>query len=132
MKSVSRREFIARTGAAAAALLLSKPARIFAASESASLVLKNGIIITMDDKIPLAEALAVKGNRLIAVGTNKSIEPLISTDTQVLDLGGKCVSPGIIDAHSHLAAFGHMELEFVNLRPPKVSSFATLNMPRKS
>jgi len=125
---MDRRTFLKRTGVAVTGALLNPAARPFApVGDSADLVLKNGVVVTMDDKLPLAEALAVRGGRIVAVGTNQQIAGAIATNTRVIDLAGKCVSPGLIDAHSHAAPFGHMQLKFVLLRPPKVHSFATLN-----
>lgn len=95
--------------------------------ETADLALVNGAVTTMSDRLPAAEALAVRGGRILAVGSNQQIRALVSSRTQVVDLGGKGVSPGLIDAHSHLLGFGHMQLRFVVVRPPKVHSFDTLN-----
>jgi predicted amidohydrolase YtcJ len=126
--TMDRRTFLKQAGGAAAWALLGPATRLLADTlSSADLVLKNGAIITMDDKLPLEEAMAVRGGRILAVGTNQQITAAISRNTRVVDLGGKCVSPGLIDAHSHAAPFGHMQLKFVLLRPPKVNSFATLN-----
>jgi len=68
----------------------------------------------------------VRGKQIMAVGSNSQIEKLVDQSTKVVDLAGKSVSPGLIDAHSHVIAFGHMQLKFVILRPPKVNSFETL------
>jgi len=94
---------------------------------SADLVLHNGNLATMSDRLPWAEAMAVRGGRILAVGSNEEVARRRSAGTKVIDLEGKYVSPGIIDAHSHVIAFGHMQLKFVLLRPPKVNSFDTLN-----
>jgi len=125
---MNRRSFLKHTGTLVAGTVLAPATRLFAAvGSSADLVLRNGVIITMDDKLPVAEAMAVRGGRILTVGTNQQIAGAIDRDTRVIDLSGKCVSPGLIDAHSHAAPFGHMQLKFVILRPPKVNSFATLN-----
>lgn len=125
---MDRRTFLKRTGGLVAGAWLGPATRLIAAAdESAELVLKNGVLVTMDDRRPLAEALAVRGGRILAVGSEREMDGFLSRGTQVVDLGGKCVSPGLIDAHSHVAPFGHMQLKFVLLRPPKVNSFATLN-----
>ena len=81
----------------------------------------------MDEKRPSAQALAVKGDTIVAVGRNEEILQLIDSNTKVIELNNDCVSPGIIDAHSHLIAFGQMQLMFVILRPPAINSFDTLS-----
>jgi hypothetical protein len=123
-----RRTFLKRGGGAIACTVLGHTPQVWAtANDSAELALKNGAIVTMSDKQPLAEAMAVRGGRILAVGSNQQIEGLISKETKVVDLSGKCVSPGLIDAHSHVIGFGQMQLKFVLLRPPKVNSFEALN-----
>ena len=126
MTAMNRRAFLKRTAAAATWAMAGHRARIYATEQSAELALKNGVLVTMDEKMPFAEAMAVRGGRVLAVGSNQQIEPHLSRDTRVIDLAGKCVSPGLIDAHSHVAGFGHMEMEFVILRPPKINSFDSL------
>jgi predicted amidohydrolase YtcJ len=96
------------------------------ARQTADLALFGGPVITMNSAQPTAEALAVKGGRIVAVGTRAEIEQLCDGQTKRVELAGKCVSPGLIDAHSHLIGFGQMEMFFVNLRPPRVHSFESL------
>jgi predicted amidohydrolase YtcJ len=67
----------------------------------ADLVLTNGNIITMSSALPRVQALAVSGNRIVAVGDAKEVKPFIGDKTKVIDLGGKPVIPGLIDAHLH-------------------------------
>ena len=66
------------------------------------LILSNGKIITVDNRFAIAQAVAIKGDRLIAVGTNQEIAQLAGPNTRKIDLGGKAVIPGLIDAHAHL------------------------------
>jgi predicted amidohydrolase YtcJ len=66
------------------------------------LILSNGKIITVDNRFAIAQAVAIKGDRLIAVGTNQEITQLAGPNTRKIDLGGKAVIPGLIDAHAHL------------------------------
>ena len=73
---------------------------------SADLVLVNGNIITMSSTHPRADAIAVKGELIIKVGTNSEIEQLIDNTTKIIQLEGKTVVPGIIDTHIHVADFG--------------------------
>ncbi len=127
MTRIDRRTALKRTGGAIACTLLGRGARAFAEpAPSADLVLTNGAIVTMNDKAPSAQAMAVRGGRIVSVGTNEQIARFAAKDTKVVDLAGKGVSPGIVDAHSHVIGFGQMQLKYVLLRPPKIDSFDTL------
>jgi predicted amidohydrolase YtcJ len=68
----------------------------------ADLVMQNGKIFTSDTKQLYVEALAIKENKILAVGTNAEIQKLISAKTRKIDLKGKVVVPGFNDAHDHL------------------------------
>lgn len=68
---------------------------------SATLILHNGKIITVDKQFRLAEAVAVQSDRIQAVGSNREVLSLASPDTQLVDLEGKTVLPGLIDSHVH-------------------------------
>ena len=72
-----------------------------AASEPASLVFTDGNIITMDATRTIAQAVAVRGDQIIAVGSNEEVEPYIGKATRVIHLYGKTLMPGFIDAHAH-------------------------------
>lgn len=68
----------------------------------ADVVLTNGKIITVDNKFTIAQAIAIRGDRFVAVGSNADINKLAGPNTRRIDLGGKAVIPGLIDAHAHL------------------------------
>jgi len=124
---ITRKQFLTEAGAAGGCTVLESLNRIFArADNSAELLLNNGAVVTMDDARPYASAVAVRAGRVLAVGSDEELSAYRGAGTQVVDLGGRGVSPGLIDAHSHLNAFGHMERMFVILRPPKVTDFASL------
>ena len=72
-----------------------------ALGQQADLVLRNGNIVTMDANAPHASALAIRGERLIAVGDEASIAAHIGSETRVVDLQGRTVVPGLIDTHIH-------------------------------
>ncbi len=128
MATMNRRTFLKWGTTAVSTTVLRSTPRVWAqADESAETLIRNAVIVTMNPQQPFAEAMAVRNGRILAVGSVKDVEPLASPRTQVVDAGGRCVSPGLIDAHSHLIGFGQMQLTFVILRPPKVHSFATLN-----
>jgi predicted amidohydrolase YtcJ len=69
---------------------------------TADLVLTNGKIITVDEKFTIAQAVAVRADRIIAVGTTQQINALAGPTTRRIDLKGKAVLPGLIDSHAHL------------------------------
>ena len=71
--------------------------------EPATLVLRGGNVRTMDAKGTLATAVALRGQRIVAVGTDAQIAEYIATSTQVIELGGRTVLPGFIDSHIHPA-----------------------------
>lgn len=69
--------------------------------EPATLVLKNGIVYTMEEDQSTAEAIAAKDGEIIFVGSNDDVEQYVDDDTEVIDLKGKMVSPGFMDGHTH-------------------------------
>lgn len=71
--------------------------------EAAQIVYKNGVVLTVDKNDSVAEAVAVLDGKLLAVGKSKSVEGHIGPNTQVVDLQGKTMIPGIYDAHSHFS-----------------------------
>ena len=75
---------------------------------SADLVLLDGKILTMNPLHPVAEAVAVKGDRIIQVGSNETVREAIGKSTKIISLKGKTVIPGLIDTHVHLADFGRL------------------------
>jgi len=84
-----------------------------AMAQSADTILTNGKIVTVDGRFTIAQALAVKGARIVAVGTNAEIEKLKGPNTRAIDLAGRTVIPGLIDNHAHwIRAAEHNELRF--------------------
>ena len=82
---------------------------------SADLVIINAKVHTMDRSQPIAEAVAVLGNRIVAVGSTKAIRDLAGTNTRVIDAKGQLVLPGFNDAHVHFMS-GGFQLSSVDLR----------------
>ena len=77
---------------------------------SADLVFKNGNVYSANDRSPNAQAIAVKADRIVYVGTNAGVEKYVGTSTRVVDLQGKTVLPGFADAHQHLSGVGFREM----------------------
>jgi hypothetical protein len=82
---------------------------------NADLVLHSGQIYTLDEARPRAKAVGVVGNRILAVGDDADIMPLVAPDGQLVDLGGRCLLPGFIDGHVHLAMHS-LRAQQINLR----------------
>ncbi len=74
----------------------------------ADLVIQNAKIHTVDDQNPKAQALAIKGNRIIAVGKNRRIRRFIGRTTKLINARNRLVVPGFNDAHVHLAGIGNL------------------------
>ncbi|HEX7559348.1 MAG TPA: hypothetical protein VF386_09115, partial [Usitatibacter sp.] len=66
------------------------------AAEQADLILRNGKIVTVDDLFTIAQAIAIKGERVLATGHNADIAKLAGPATRTIDLKGKTVIPGLI------------------------------------
>src|SRR5246127_1903046 len=101
----SRREFL---GALAAFSLFPLE------QEKPDVILYNGNILTVNDMAPRAQAVAIARDRFLAVGSNAEVLNLASAASKKIDLGGKTVTPGFIDAHSHPAEAGLMHLRMVD------------------
>ena len=90
-----------------ALLALAGPAAsLRAQAPQADLILSNGKIITVDERFSIAQAVAIKGDRIVAVGTNQDITRLAGPGTRRIDLRGRAVTPGLIDNHMHLLRAG--------------------------
>ena len=72
----------------------------------ADLALINANVRTMNPRQPVAQAVAIRKNKIIKVGTNQAVSKLIGKSTKVISLDGKTVVPGLIDTHIHVADFG--------------------------
>src|ERR1035438_1750553 len=94
----------ARYGSALRTVLavLAAAAILSAQSTAPDFILSNGKVITVDERFTIAQAVAVQGDRIVAVGTNQEIGRLAGPNTRRIDLRGKAVIPGLIDNHMHL------------------------------
>src|ERR1700709_1523880 len=79
---------------------------LHAQQDSPDLILSNGKIITVDERFTIAQAVAVKGERIGAGGSNQDIGRLAGPSTRKIDLRGRSVTPGLIDNHMHLLRGG--------------------------
>jgi predicted amidohydrolase YtcJ len=97
-------------------------------SEAADAVYFNGRIITVDDEKPEAEAVATRDGRIIYVGDLAGSERLVSEQTRKVDLRGRTMAPGFVDAHGHVVSAG-IQAASANLLPMpdgQVNSFGQL------
>ena len=78
--------------------------------EPATLVLHKGKLVTVDEKLPEAQALAARGDTIVAVGTNEEVAPYIGPETRVVDLGGRLAIPGFIEGHGHFTGVGQARI----------------------
>ncbi|XUJ35957.1 amidohydrolase family protein [Bradyrhizobium japonicum] len=69
-------------------------------------IFANGNILTVDDRFSVANAVAVRDGRFMAVGTTKDVLPLAGPRTNIVDLEGRTVLPGLIDTHAHVERAG--------------------------
>lgn len=79
-------------------------------AEQADTVFINGNVYTVNERQPRAEAIAVKGSKIIFVGSNKQAKPYQGKNTRVVDLKGGTVVPGLTDSHYHLSGVGAREI----------------------
>ncbi len=80
------------------------------ALEPASMVVKNGTIITTESATPEVQALAVRGDRIVATGTTAEIDKYIGPATEVVDLAGLTAIPGLIESHGHFMGLGQSRM----------------------
>jgi predicted amidohydrolase YtcJ len=99
---------------------------VAAADSPADLILLHGRIHTEDANRSVAQALAIRGNKIVAVGTDQMVDALKGPNTQTIDLADRVVLPGIIDAHTHPAQsaqdFGKCSLEDKMLAPAEIKA----------
>jgi predicted amidohydrolase YtcJ len=81
----------------------------------ADLILIHAKILTVDPKDSIAQAVAIREGKIIAVGSDQQIQPLAGPKTNVVDMHGRTVTPGLIDTHAHIATGGVEELYSVSL-----------------
>ncbi|MDP1570198.1 MAG: amidohydrolase [Vicinamibacterales bacterium] len=87
------------------------------AVEPATLVLRGGTIVTVDDARPEAQAMAIRGDRIVALGTNEEIAAYVGPATEVIELEGRMAMPGFIEGHGHFTGLGQsmMNLDLMDV-----------------
>jgi predicted amidohydrolase YtcJ len=83
-------------------------------------VLRNGNVLTIDSANSVAEAVAIKDGLIQAVGTVADVDAWVGEATRVIELGGRTLTPGLIDAHNHFQVVGLMNSYYTPFMPPDV------------
>lgn len=92
----------------------------------ADTVYLHGKVITVDPSDTIAQAVAIRDGHIQAVGTDEQIQAIAGPATEVVDLHGRAMTPGLIDSHNHLQVMGLMGTYFVPFLPPEVRTVADL------
>ncbi len=124
---LTRREFVARTSLAAAGSLVFHAGAVRAAQnwQEPELLVLNAKIYTGSPAMPMADAIAVRDGRFVAVGRNDEIKPLAGRRTRVIDAARQTMVPGFIDCHNH--APGNVLLYEVLVGNPYDVEFVTID-----
>ena len=107
-------------------ILTTVPISSGASNVIADSVFLDGTIYTMDENQPTAEAIAVKGQKLIFVGSDENVKEYIGGNTQITDLSGKTVIPGLMEGHMHLPMLGENLLKIDAFWKPKAEIIAAV------
>ncbi len=92
----------------------------------ADMVLRNGTVITMDSTVASAQAVAVTGDRITAVGSDAAIQPYVGPNTKVIDLQGHLAIPGFIESHGHFTGLGEGLAELDLMGVPSWQQIASM------
>ena len=120
MKKFNRRQFIGSIPALAMVSCYS--------SQKPDIILHNANIITVNPLQPKAEAIAISGDKIIAIGNNDEILNLASSITKKIDIDNKTITPGFIDAHSHPASSGRSHLRKVDCDLRSIEEIKSANI----
>ena len=101
---------------------MSLPFNLSGEETNADTILINGDVVTFDGADSRQEAVAIKGDLIIAVGKNAEISHLAGLRTRTIDLQGRLVTPGLIDSHIHVASSGPYDRYALKLSYPKIES----------
>lgn len=89
---------------------------------AADLVLKNGQVITVNQQEEVCSAIALKGKQILCVGSNEEVEACVGAKTRVIDLAGRSLVPGFIDAHAHFFLLGAQQADVLDVNCAEFTS----------
>ena len=116
-------------GVCFAAILFGGSVFVRAQEKTPDTILFNGKIFTSDSSLPYAQAVAIRGERIVAVGDSATVQKLAGAKTKQIDLGGRTVIPGINDAHNHVdlhpANEVDVEMKAIDPSTPEVKTAIT-------
>ena len=115
MKSMKQHSLVLATCIAIAAPLSAQQPR-------ADLILVNARVLTVDTSDRIAQAVGIAGGRIVAVGSTAEVERAAAPNARRIDLGGRAVTPGLLDAHAHFSGGGADRLYVIDLSYPNVKS----------
>ena len=110
IKTVDRRQFVQTLGMGTMGLVVLNSC----SSSGPELILHNANIYTSNPNFPKSQAIAINNGEIVAVGSDSDILHLAGSNTRKVDIGGKTITPGFIDAHSHPASSGYEHLKSVD------------------
>lgn len=102
------------------------PGVTLAPGETADTILVNGNIVTLDGARSIVQALAIKNGVIVHAGDDATVRAMAGANTQVIDCGGRTVTPGMNDSHCHLSACGQLGTVYVDLSWPAVFTLADM------
>lgn len=91
-----------------------------------NVILVNGRVVTMDARNTIAQAVAISGDRIFQTGTDDAIRALAGPQARIIDLRGRTVTPGLVDARNHVSPKGLIGAPYVDLNPPVVTTLAQM------
>ena len=100
------------------------PLTLGAQQPRATLILVNGRVLTVDSADRVVQAVGIAGNRIVAVGTTADVERAATPNARRIDLAGRAVTPGLLDAHIHFSGGGADRLYVLDLSYPSIKSIA--------
>jgi len=103
-----------------------QPPPTLASGEFADTILVNGNIVTMDAQRTAVKALAIKDGNILFVGDDQTVRGMAGESSKVIDLSGRTVTPGLIDAHCHLSACGLLGTAYVDISWPAVFTISDM------
>ena len=93
----------------------------------ADAVYLNGTVVTMNSRGEIAQAVAVRGDEIVGVGTDNAVRALVGPSTRVVDLEGRTMTPGFYAAHDHLPGSGRVAVSSVDLNSPPIGVIETMD-----